>query len=192
MVKEGSYLPPQLTAIEARTGEIGFNMASGRKLGSLLRALAGSVNAGRLLEVGTGTGLSLAWLIDGMDDGSILVSIDNDPELTAIARSFHGNDKRVKLICTDAAVWIKEYQGEKFDLVFADAWPGKYSELSEVLNLIRPGGMYLADDLLEQSNWPLGHETFVSGFLEYMECRTDFHHCFLNWETGILLATKKS
>ncbi len=190
MVTDDNYLPPQLKAIEARTEEIGFNMASGRGLGSLLRALAGSMNTGRLLDVGTGTGLSLAWLIDGMDDGSTVVSIDNDPGLTAIARSFHGNDKRVELICTDAATWIRAYQGQKFDLVFADAWPGKYSELPEVLDLIRPGGMYLADDLLEQSNWPPGHNTFVSGFLDYMRCRTDFHHCFLNWETGILLATK--
>lgn len=191
MVTNSKNIPRQLREIEAKTSDIGFNMASGRGLGSLLKVLAGTVKSGRLLEIGTGTGLSLAWMIDGMDTGSTLVSIDNDPGLTAIARSFHGHDERVELLCTDAAAWIKGYNGRKFDLVFADAWPGKYSELPEVLDLIGPGGIYLVDDLLEQPNWPSGHGKYVSGFLSYMESRTDFHYCFLNWETGILIATKK-
>ena len=191
MVTDVKNLPRQLREIEARTRETGFNMASGRGLGSLLRVLAGTVKSGRLLEIGTGTGLSLAWMIDGMDSGSALVSIDNDPELTAIARGFHGHDTRVELLCTDAAAWIRAYNGPKFDLVFADAWPGKYSELPEVLDLIGPGGIYLVDDLLEQPNWPSGHGNYVSGFLSYMESRTDFDCSFLNWETGILLASKK-
>lgn len=191
MVTNDKNIPRQLREIEARTRDIGFNMASGRGLGSLLKVLAGTVKSGRLLEIGTGTGLSLAWMIDGMDAGSALVSIDNDPGLTAIARSFHGHDKRVELLCTDAAAWIKGYNGPKFDLVFADAWPGKYSELPELLDLIGPGGIYLVDDLLEQPNWPSGHGDYVSGFLAYMQSRTDFHCSFLNWETGILLATKK-
>ena len=30
-----------------------------------------------------------------------------------------------------------------FDLVFADAWPGKFSETDEVLDLIEVGGFYI-------------------------------------------------
>ena len=33
-------------------------------------------------------------------------------------------------------------------LSYADAWPGKFSQLEEALALLRPGGMYVIDDLL--------------------------------------------
>lgn len=191
METNDTYIPRLLMDIENRTTEIGFNMASGRSLGTLLRTLATSMRTARLLELGTGTGLSLAWMVDGMDAGSSMISIDNDQELCAIARGFFETDQRVQLLCTDAGSWISSYKGEKFDLVFADAWPGKYSHLQELLTLIKPGGIYVVDDLLEQPNWPPGHATNVSRFLSYMEARTDFHCCFLNCSSGILLATKK-
>lgn len=69
-----------LKAIAADTARLGFIMASEPKTGSLLRLLAASKPAARILEIGTGTGISAAWLLDGMDDTASLVSIENDAE----------------------------------------------------------------------------------------------------------------
>ena len=58
-------VPSALPAIEAETLKIGFGMAGERPVGSLLRTLALSKGKGRFLELGTGTGLSTAWILDG-------------------------------------------------------------------------------------------------------------------------------
>jgi len=44
----------------------------------MLRTLAASKPGGRFLELGTGTGIATAWLLEGMDERSTLISIDND------------------------------------------------------------------------------------------------------------------
>jgi predicted O-methyltransferase YrrM len=74
-----SHVPHALAAIQSDTDEIGFQLASERKTGSLLRVLAASKPGGRFLELGTGTGVGTAWLLAGMDRGSRLVSVDTDP-----------------------------------------------------------------------------------------------------------------
>ena len=78
--------PNILEAIVADTERLGFSMASEPKTGSLLRLLAASKPRARVLEIGTGTGISAAWLLEGMDDASTLVSVDNDAQCQEVAR----------------------------------------------------------------------------------------------------------
>ncbi len=178
-------------AIEAKSKEIGFTMPSDLFIGTLLKTLITSKSKANILELGTGIGLSLSWMIDGMDQDSTLTTIDNNPALTEIAQDFFSNDKRVKIICADGTVWIKNYQGDKFDVVFADAWPGKYSEIEEILDLIKIGGFYIIDDMLAQPNWPAGHQEKVDHLVDYLEKRNDFHLTKMNWSTGIIIMTRK-
>ncbi|MET4083862.1 putative O-methyltransferase YrrM [Pedobacter sp. UYP30] len=184
--------PKVHTKIEKKAKEIGFTMPSDLYIGTLLKTLITSKPNSNLLELGTGIGLSLSWMIDGMDENSKLTSVDNDKNLTAIAKEFFGEDKRVQLICADGSDWIKNYEGELFDLVFADAWPGKYSELDEILALIRVGGFYVIDDMQAQPNWPLGHQENVDGLVDYLENRKDLSLTKMNWSTGIIIATKRA
>ena len=60
--------PAQLAAIQAATETLGFDMPSIPQTGALLRALAASKPAARVLELGTGTGIATCWLLDGLDD----------------------------------------------------------------------------------------------------------------------------
>ena len=171
--------------------EIGFTMPSDIFIGTLLKTLISSKPNGHFLELGTGIGLSLSWMIEGLDIGSDIISIDNDPKLIEIAQSHFRNDERVNIICTDGSEWIKNYEGEPFDLVFADAWPGKYSEIDEILELIKVGGFYVIDDMNPQPNWPEGHAEKVSKLIDYLENREDFVITKMNWSTGVIIAIKK-
>lgn len=177
--------------IENKSKEIGFTMPSDLYIGTLLKTLITSKPKSNLLELGTGIGLSLSWMVEGMDSESKLTSIDNDAQLIDIANHYFGKDQRVHIICTDGTEWIRNYKGEKFDLVFADAWPGKYSEIDEILNLIKVGGFYIIDDMLTQPNWPDGHQKNVDKLIAYLENRKDFNITKMNWSTGIIIATKK-
>ncbi|WP_298475830.1 class I SAM-dependent methyltransferase [uncultured Maribacter sp.] len=183
--------PEILSEIERKSKEISFGMPSDLYIGSFLKTLIVSKPKARVLELGTGIGLSLAWMIEGLDKESTLITVDNNTELTEIAKSYFGGDSRIEVVCKDAADWIKEYRGNKFDLVFADAWPGKYSQIEEILDLVKVGGFYVIDDMSEQPNWPKGHQKKVLELVDYLEQRKDFVITKFNWSTGLILAVKK-
>jgi predicted O-methyltransferase YrrM len=184
-------LPNKYEAIKEASEEISFSMSSDLQTGTLLRTLIASKPNGRFLELGTGTGLSLAWIVEAMDKNSKVISIDTNETYQAIAKKYFDQDDRVTVICEDANVWIKINQQEKFDLIFADAWPGKYETLEETLALVRTGGFYIIDDMLHQPNWLAGHEKNVERLIAELEARKDITLTKLNWSTGIVIVTKK-
>ena len=183
--------PKIYSKIEAKSKEIGFTMPSDIYIGTLLKTLIASKSNSNVLELGTGIGLSLSWMIDGLDKESKLTTVDNDPTLTDIAKEFFGSDARVEIVCQDGTEWIKNYRGDLFDLIFADAWPGKYSETAEILDLIKIGGFYVIDDMKVQPNWPEGHEDNVTRLIQYLENRKDFSLTKMDWSTGIIIMTKR-
>lgn len=183
-------IPNILPRIQAKSTEIGFTMPSDLYIGTLLKTLMTSKPGGRFLELGTGIGLSLAWMVEGLVGDATMVTVDNDPELIAIAKDFFGNEDRLSIVCADGADWITAYQGPSFDLVFADAWPGKYSQIEEILALINPGGFYVVDDMTAQPNWPEGHEENVTWLVDYLEKRTDFVLTKIGWGTGVIVAVR--
>jgi predicted O-methyltransferase YrrM len=140
--------PAGLAAIEADTEAIGFTTSCEDSVGRLLRALAAAKPGGRLLELGTGTGVGTAWLRAGMDDHTTLDTLDDDPLALAVARRHHQGDRRVTVHEADGGRWLADRSGGPgYDLVFADAPPGASTHRDEALSLVRPGGFYVVDDL---------------------------------------------
>ena len=167
-------------------------MPSDMLVGTLLKSLIASKPVGNFLELGTGIGLSLAWMVDGMDDASQLISLDHDAALTKIVSEWFSLDHRVSILCTDGTDWIKNYSGEKFDLIFADTWPGKYFELELTLELVKIGGFYVIDDMNPQPNWPEGHAEKAKQLVEKLESMKNFTFTQLDWSTGVILMCKIS
>ena len=190
MESEILNVPWSYYAIDAATKEMGFTMPSDILTCSLLKTLAGSKPNGKFLELGTGTGLSTAWILDGIDEKSSLISIDYDPKLLEIAQKHLGGDTRLSLECVDGEAWVNQNLGQKFDYIFADTWHGKYLMLDEVLEMLNIGGMYIIDDMLPQENWPEGHAEKALHLEKYLERKTDLKLTKLNWATGIMIAVK--
>lgn len=186
-----SRIPQSYNQILNKSKEIGFTMPSDLYIGSFLKTLVVSKPSGNFLELGTGLGLSLSWIIDGMDADSKVVSVDNDPKLTEIANGFFGEKDNVKIVCADGIEWILQNSDTKIDLIFADAWPGKFDLLEETLDLLKSGGYYIIDDLNPQDNWPEGHHKKVKILVEALESMDDLVLTKMNWSTGLILATKK-
>jgi predicted O-methyltransferase YrrM len=183
--------PRAYEQIDEATKSSGFTMASDVLTCSLLRTLATSKPGGKFLELGTGTGLSTSWILDGMTDDASLVSIDNDSQFLGIAASFLGDDKRLELICTDGAEWVEANRDQKYDYIFADTWHGKYLLLEEVLAMLNTGGLYIIDDMLPQPNWPDGHQEKAIRLIRRLEDREDLSLTKQAWATGIVIAVKK-
>lgn len=185
-----SHTPVRFQKLLQKSNDIGFSMPSDEEAGTLLRTLVASKPGGQFLELGTGMGLSLAWMVDGLDAESQIVSIDNDQKLIDIVSPEFEQDDHVSISCFDGAEWIKNYKGPALDLIFADAWPGKYELLDETIALLKPGGLYVIDDMLEQPSWPDGHAEKAQKLSEYLLSAQNLTVTQMNWSTGIFICTK--
>lgn len=184
-------LPTMLEAIEEDTQALGFEMASYRGLGSLLRTLAASKPGGRFLELGTGTGMSAAWILDGMDEGSTLLTVERDKEVVAIAKRHLTSDPRLTFYVGDGEVFLSNAAAGQYDFIFADAWAGKYNHLEETLSLLKGGGLYIIDDMLPQPSWPEGHASKAAQLISTLEQKKELLLTKISWSSGIIIATKK-
>ncbi|MBW8198235.1 O-methyltransferase [Flagellimonas abyssi] len=183
--------PKQYQDLLEKSKEMGFTMPSDIYIGTLLKTLVASKPSGKFLELGTGIGLSLSWLIQGMDEDSKIISVDNDASLIEVAKLFFEDEDRLELVCDDGGKWLEEYNGDTFDLIFADAWPGKYSHLDRTLGLLKKGGYYVIDDMKKQPNWPEGHEQKANQLIKSIEKRKDITITKMDWSTGLIVAVKK-
>jgi len=183
--------PEGYSKIDEATNASGFTMASDVLTCSLLRTLAASKPKSKFLELGTGTGLSTSWILDGMDKDSTLVSVDNDAASLEIAETYLGAEKRLQLVCADGGEWVENNKTHKFDYIFADTWPGKYLLLDEVLGMLNTGGFYIIDDMLPQPNWPDGHEQKATDLINVLDARDDLSITKQAWATGIIIVVKK-
>lgn len=185
-----SQRPPALERILRDAAAIGFRMAAEDRTGALLRTLAATKTGGALLELGTGCGCSTAWILDGMDAASSLVTVDSEEKLVAIARRNLGVDPRVQFNVADGAEFLATLRGRRFDFIFADTWPGKFDHLEDALALLSPGALYVIDDLLPQPTWPADHANKVPSLIARLDRDPRLTVCGLAWATGILIATR--
>jgi predicted O-methyltransferase YrrM len=158
---------------------------------TLLRCLAASKPGGHFLELGTGTGLSTAWILDGMDKNSSLISLDFDQTLLDVAQAELGEDRRLSLVCADGGAWLEQNKHLQFDYIFADTWHGKYLMLNKALEMLKPGGLYLIDDMLPQANWPEGHAEKAEKLIADLESRIDLVTSKLVWASGVMVVVKR-
>src|SRR5216684_7068393 len=103
--------PAAVNAIQRETAAVGFNMAGEPRTGALLRTLAASKPGGAMLELGTGTGLSTAWILDGMDTAATLITVDSEAKYVDIARRHLEHDRRVTFNVEDAATFPGQVAG---------------------------------------------------------------------------------
>lgn len=183
--------PTQLDAILADTRDLGFTMACEPEVGGLLATLAAGKPGAQALEIGTGTGVGTAWLLSGLDVNARLISVDQDERVQAVARRHLGSDPRAEFVTMDGGAWLEANATARFDLIFADSWPGKFTHLDRALGLLAPGGFYVVDDLKPQPTWPSGHGEAVEAFVAILSQQPDLSVSFLPWSSGVAVATRK-
>ena len=184
--------PPTVAAIHADTAAMGFSMASTDATGRMLRTLVAGKPGGRVLELGTGTGLATAWLLDGMDAAATLDTVDIDPACVTVARKNLANDPRVRFHIEPGSTFLKRLESRQYDLIFADTFPGKFDHLDDALALLAIGGFYVIDDLHPQPNWPADHAPKIPTLVRALAARPDLLLWPIDWDTGIVIAVKRA
>ena len=121
------------------------------EVGALLRVLAMSVRATRMLEIGAAVGYSGIWLAGGLPPGGMLLTMEVNPERAREARDNFaraGVADRTSVIVGDARLTLSKVSGP-FDLIFQDGDKHQYSPLLDrLVTLLRPGGLLVTDNVL--------------------------------------------
>ena len=127
-------------------------MLSGSVQGRLLTMVARMCKARDILEIGSFTGYSAACLAMGLEDGGRLDALEVNDELEDLMREGWeraGVADKVTLHIGDAKETLKALSDRRYDLVFIDANKREYSGYYNlVFDLVRPGGVIIADDVL--------------------------------------------
>ena len=120
--------------------------------GRLLQVLLTSVQARRVLEVGTLGGYSAIWMARALPEDGDLVTIEIDPKHAEFAKRYlerAGLANKVEIRIGRALDVLPSLDGERFDAVFIDADKEPMPNYFEwALRLLRPGGLLIADNTL--------------------------------------------
>ena len=134
---------------QARSGERYANVSTAD--GRLLRQLAESIGARRIVELGTSTGESGLWFSMALrTTGGKLYTHDIDPGRIAVARENFkraGVEDLIVITEGDAHETAPKIK-EPIDLLFVDAEKEGYDAyLKELLPYVRPGGLIVAHNM---------------------------------------------
>lgn len=124
--------------------------------GQFMALLARLVGAKKVLEVGVFTGYSSLVVALAMPADGLLVACDVSEEYTTVARRYwdeagvaHKIDLRLAPALETLDALLAEGHAATFDFAFIDADKTSYDAYYErVLQLIRPGGLILLDNML--------------------------------------------
>lgn len=136
-------------------------MLSGAAQGQLMRMIAQMSGARRILELGTFTGYSAICLASALPEDGHLDTLELNDELEdLILEGFEkaGLADRISLHIGDCKETLQRFRSKLentegpdmlYDLVYIDANKREYCEYYDlVFDMIRPGGLILADNVL--------------------------------------------
>ena len=184
--------PPGVLDARRRASDAGFELSSEGGVGALLAALAASVPvAGRVLELGTGAGVGLAWLVAGLrgrDDVEV-VTVDTDPDLQGMTRSA-GWPPFVRFELGDGAAQLAAGSLGRFSLIFADAPGGKLVGLADAIDALAPGGILVVDDMDLARHDDADLCAALTKVRVTLATHPELVTAELAFSTGVILATK--
>ena len=132
------------------------NMQISPEQGQLMALLAKLVNARRTIEIGVFTGYSALAVALALPDDGCIIACDISEEYTRTARTFwkkanvsHKINLKLAPASETLSQLLEQQQVGTFDMAFIDADKTGYDDYYEqCLQLIRPGGLILIDNVL--------------------------------------------
>ena len=141
--------PPLVARAREAAERLGFEKSSRDEDGLLLHVLAARRGIERVAEIGTGAGVSTAWLAAALVPGTPLYTAEADAALAAAAARLFDADPDVHVFAGDWRFVLPPHA--PFDLIFVDGGRAK-DDPDAVLGLAAPGATLVLDDF--SADWP--------------------------------------
>src|ERR1700744_4712817 len=180
-----TVLPELVLLATERAERAGFTMSCDPGTGRLLAVLAAAVPpGGRVLELGTGTGVGTAWITQGLQGRADVevVTVEIDAATAVLAAQNHW-PSWVNLVTGDA-VQVTRGAG-RFDLIFADAQGGKWNGLDTTVAALLPGAHLLVDDMTPHEFEDDNHARKTSEVRARLLEHPDLTSVEIAWSTGL-------
>ena len=126
-----------------------------REMQSFIKTLLAVQQPKKILEVGTDVGFSTLLMCEYGPANLQIVTIENYKKRIPVAKENFkkaGREEQITLLEGDAGEILKELDGA-FDMIFMDAAKGQYVHwLPDVLRLLKPGGVLVSDNVLQEGD----------------------------------------
>jgi caffeoyl-CoA O-methyltransferase len=172
-------------------------LAITRNIGLFYNILLRSINAKKILEIGTSTGYSTLWFADALKEkkGANIITIDqNDKKILRAKKNFE--EARVSDLIEvrhgDAVEILSKIQNEfnskeVFDFVFIDADKERYIQYFDMIfPVLKVGGLVGADNIL----WPEKFSDYIKPYLEHIRKNPKFQTVTIPIDNGEELSLK--
>ena len=143
------------SALRKATEEIEYSaMQVSPEQGQFMALLVSLLQVQKAIEVGTYTGYSALCVAQALPEDGILIACDVSEKWTSVGQAYWkraGVENKIDLRIAPALDTLNNLQEEAgtFDFAFIDADKVNYLQYYElVLNLLRPGGIVLIDNVL--------------------------------------------
>ena len=146
---------------------------------------------GRILELGTGLGVGLAWILSGLGARTDVevVSIERDAERVLSVAEID-LPAHASIVAGDIEALLPTLG--QFDLIFADAEAGKWTGLDLTIAALVPRALLLVDDM-EISRYDSSHDrSSVEVVREALMTDPRLVAVELNVGSGMILASRRA
>ncbi len=201
MAAHGAAELPVMAELHQRTMQFGqaARMQIDMHQGQVMMFLLQLMGAGRVLEIGTFTGMSSLWLARALPDNGELHCLDINGEWTEIARDAwktSGLESKIQLHLAPALETLPKFADGSFDVVFIDADKGNYQNYVEQSHrLLRSGGLMMIDNTLWNGEVTAMSDDKIVNTIQQLNDRladdTRFRSVILPIGDGLSLAIKR-
>lgn len=183
---------PSVVAAERRAAEHGFEHSCERGVGELLAVLAAATPlGGRILELGTGLGVGLAWILNGLGSRTDVEVVSIEREAAWVA-SMAEIDLPAHASIVEGDIEVLLPTLGQFDLIFADAEAGKWTGLDLTISALAPRALLLVDDM-EISRYDSSRDrSSVEAVREALIADPRLVAVELNAASGLILASRRA
>jgi caffeoyl-CoA O-methyltransferase len=119
--------------------------------GRMLTILTKSIQASRVLEMGSGFGYSAYWFAKGLGKEGRVICTDSDPANAEQAQQYFQRAKianKIQFLTGDALKLIDTLEGQ-FDIIFNDVEKHQYPRVfRKAVTRLRQGGLLISDNVL--------------------------------------------
>ncbi len=183
-------LPFVLQGITTTTESLELTMTDEMRLGSLLRTLVASRAGAPVLQLGAGSGVLTAWLLDGMHAEARLDAVEPDAQLAEVAGRFLGRDSRLSIHAADPSGVLQDAPGT-YGLIAVSRAELAAPVLGPLLDALDDGGIAVFGGLLGQEDWTADQRSAAEEVGSRLQLRSELHVTALDWASGVMIAVRR-